>query len=77
MLLGTTALAPTVAPVPMTAWCRTTEPDPTRHSSSRVHPSRWARWPMTHPSHPVGNPGPQWMTVPSWTDVRAPMVIVP
>ena len=49
MLLGTTALAPTVAPVPTTAWWRTTEPEPTNESSSMMHPSRWARCPMTQP----------------------------
>src|SRR5664280_1449045 len=76
--LGTTALAPTVAPVPMIAWWRTTDPEPTSVASSSVQPSRWARWPITHPSPTtVGNPGPAWTTVPSCTDVRAPMTMAP
>ena len=34
--------------------------------------------PITHLSPTmVGKPGPQWMTVPSWTEVCAPIVIVP
>ena len=64
--LGTTALAPTVAPVLMTAQCRTTLPEPANDSSSSVQPSRWVRCPTTQPSPMmVGNPGPAWMTVPS------------
>ena len=78
MLLGTTALAPTVAPRLMTARWSTTLPEPASDSSSSVHPSRWARWPMTQPSPMiVGKPGPAWITVPSWIDVAAPIVIVP
>ncbi len=76
--LGTTALAPTVAPEPTTAWWSTTEPDPTSDPSSSRQPSRWARWPTTHPSPTtVGKPGPQWTTVPSWIEVRSPMVMLP
>ena len=57
---------PTVAPRPMTAWCRTTLPEPASDSSSRVQPSRWVRCPTTQPSPmTVGNPGPAWITVPS------------
>src|SRR5271169_4199794 len=75
---GTTALAPTVAPLPMTAQWRTTLPDPANDSSSRVQPSKWVRCPTTQPSPmTVGNPGPACTTVPSWTEVRAPTVIVP
>ena len=50
MLFGTTALAPTVAPRLITAWWSTTLPEPASDSSSRVHPSRCVRWPMTQPS---------------------------
>ena len=58
MLLGTTALAPTVAPWLMTAQCNTTLPEPASDSSSRVQPSRWVRCPTTQPSPmTVGKPG--------------------
>ena len=39
MLLGTTALAPTVAPLLTTAWCRITLPDPASEPSSSRQPS--------------------------------------
>ena len=38
----TSAWAATMPPARTTARCSTTEPDPTRLSSSIVHPSRWA-----------------------------------
>ena len=66
MLLGTTALAPTVAPLLTTAWCRITLPEPANDLSSSRQPSRCVRCPTTHPSPMiVGKPGPAWITVPS------------
>ncbi len=66
MLFGTTALAPTVAPLLTTAWCRMTLHDPASESSSSRQPSRCVRCPTTHPSPTtVGKPGPAWITVPS------------
>ena len=57
---------------------RTTAPEPTRTRSSRWQPSRCARWPITQ-SDPilVRFMDWVWMTVPSWMEVRSPMVIGP
>ena len=78
MSLGTRAPAPTSAPRRTTTRCSTTDPDPTRQSSSIVQPSRCALWPTTHRSPiMVGAACVQCTTVPSCTDVRAPTVMVP
>src|SRR6516165_4184060 len=54
------------------------QPEPASASSSSVQPSRWVMCPITHPSPmTVGNPGPAWITVPSWMDEPAPIVMVP
>ena len=77
--LGTTAFAPTVAPVlrPPRGGAPPS-PSPTRHSSSRVHPSRWARCPITQPSptrwESRDRHGPP---MPSWMELRAPITMVP
>ncbi len=78
MSLGTTAPAPTSAPARMTARCRTTAPVPTSAPSSTVQPSRWTRCAITQ-SLPmtVGNASVQWITAPSWIDVRSPTEIHP
>ena len=58
MLLGTTASAPTVAPLHTTAWCRITLHEPASDASSSRQPSRCARCPTTQPSPMiVGKPG--------------------
>ncbi len=78
VLSVTTALEPTRAPLRISAKCSTTAPFPTRAPSSTVHPSRWAMWPTTQFAPTVVRTGGmQCTTVPSWIEVRAPIVIPP
>ena len=71
---GTTAPAPTSAPVRTIARCSTIEPVPTSAPSSIVQPSRCARWPIVQSSPTtVSSSRVQWITAPSCTDVRAPI----
>src|SRR5215469_7365101 len=75
---GTRAAAATIDPAPITARFSTTDPEPIRHPSSTVHPSRCALCPTTQLAPmTVGCCAVQCTIVPSWTDVRAPTVIVP
>ncbi len=78
LLFPTTAFAATVAPVPTTARCRITEPEPASDSSSSVQPSRCARCPTTQREPTtVGNMGTAWTTLPSWMLVSSPTTIRP
>jgi len=75
---GIRAAAATIAPVPTRARFSVTDPEPIRHPSSTTQPSRCVLCPTTQ-SAPisVGQSCVQWTTVPSWTEVRAPISIRP
>ena len=75
---STTALAATIAPEWITDRCRTIDALPIITSSSIVQPSRWMRWPSTHPlPTTVGQNGVVCSTALSCTLVRSPIRISP
>src|SRR5438067_730664 len=74
----TSAPAATSAPSPTVAPFNTIDPDPMRALLPTVQPSRWAQCPMVTSSPMIVSSAPvQWITVPSCTEVRAPMTMRP
>src|SRR6478735_170373 len=73
---GTTAPAAMRLPAPMWAPLSTTDPMPTRQSSSMVHPWSTARWPTETPAPMlVGCPASVCTTTPSCRLLRSPSTI--
>ena len=77
--LGTSARAPTSAPLRTTTRCSTTEPEPDEAVRPRSCTPRGGRCARRRSRSPitVGRSAVQCTTVPSWIEVRAPTLIVP
>jgi hypothetical protein len=72
--LVTSACAPMMLPLPMTAPSRIVAPMPMRHSSSTVQACRIARWPtVTSLPTRVGRSSARWTMLPSWMFEPSPI----